>query len=361
MIIENMRFSLSAALVGAALLVSAAASADSPPDAAKVRLAATQFESGAVAYKKGLFEEAASAFEAADAAVPSAKPLRLAILARTEAKQGSRAATLAAAALGRYPTDAEMVKLANQTISKFGPSLQKVTVECASPCVLAVGSRAIAGEPNTRWSLYLDPGTVAIGASFFGDAGSVSRTVDGKAGAALDLRLEPAHASSAAAATAPTSAAPTTAETPPPAAPTASAAAEPAPEQRAPAAPATKSHGISPAFFITGLVATAAVGGVTVWSGIDTQNNPGPDAVRAACAGKGETCPEYEAGRSHQLRTNILLGATLGAAAITGVLAIFTDFGGHADPSASPSKDSARLTPGVWIADGGGLSLSSSF
>jgi hypothetical protein len=60
-----------------------------------------------------------------------------------------------------------------------------------------------------------------------------------------------------------------------------------------------------------------------VLSGIDATNNPGVDAVRRACAGKDETCPAYQDGKSAETRTNVLLGVTLGAAVITGVVGLF--------------------------------------
>src|SRR5256885_1314583 len=73
------------------------------PDAGKLRDAADSFEAGARAFKDKHFEEAATHFEAADAAVPSEKSLRLAIRARSEAGQGARASSLAALALDLYP------------------------------------------------------------------------------------------------------------------------------------------------------------------------------------------------------------------------------------------------------------------
>ena len=97
-----------------------------------------------------------------------------------------------------------------------------------------------------------------------------------------------------------------------------------------------RSRGIPRGVFIGGVVVTAVLGGVTIWSGVDTVSHPGADAVRVACAGKGETCPEYEAGRAHQLRTNVLLGATVGVAVVTGVLGIFTKWKGNA--AAAPAS-----------------------
>jgi hypothetical protein len=348
-----MRFALVLSVSAVVLLRAGAALADGPPDAAKIRTAALQFEAGALAYKKGAYVEAASAFEAADLTVPSSKALRLAMKARALAGQGSRAATLAAQALVRYPSDEDAVLLAKTTLAELEPSLHKLSVGCASPCVLAVGARTVAGPPNTRWVVYVDPGRVTIGASFFGDAGSVSRAVDANAGASSELRFEPPAAPRPEPAHAPAQPASQPAAPTPTVAPV---AAETAPREVTSDGASPAPSGLSPAFVVTGLAVTAALGGVTIWSGIDTRNNPGVDAVRAACAGKDESCPEYAAGRAHQTRTNVLLGATVGAAAITGVLAIFTRWSAPAKPSTSTA-----LAAGVWVDHGAGLSMARRF
>src|SRR5215218_3001030 len=95
------------------------AAADDPPDPVKVKRAADEFDLGVAAFKAKNYDEAAQHFEAADENVQGQKSLRLAIRARSEAGHGSRAATLAAQALERYPDDAEMTKLAKETIDKF--------------------------------------------------------------------------------------------------------------------------------------------------------------------------------------------------------------------------------------------------
>ena len=51
-----------------------------------------------------------------------------------------------------------------------------------------------------------------------------------------------------------------------------------------------------PAVFIIGAGLTAVGAGLTIWSGIDTQNNPGADAVKADCVGQGTSCPRVPAG-----------------------------------------------------------------
>lgn len=69
--------------------------------------------------------------------------------------------------------------------------------------------------------------------------------------------------------------------------------------------------------------------------------------MRAACAGKGPDCPEYKIGLENQLRTNILIGATAGAGAVTVLLAIFTRWGG------GDAAKKAALLPTAAVLDRG--------
>lgn len=308
------------------------AAADDAPDPVKVKRAADEFDLGVAAFKAKNYDEAAQHFEAADENVQGVKSLRLAIRARSEAGHGSRAATLAAQALERYADDGEMTKLARETIDKLQSGLHKVKVSCASPCVLAVGSRAVPGVSTTRWVVFLDPGRATLSASFAGKSSAKPRSVEAVAGGSSELRFEPPEPSKQVVVPSATS----SQDIPPDmsSAPTASAA----PDQPA--------KGIHPAFFGVGLGLTAAAGGVLAWSGIDTLQNPGPDKVRQACAGKGPDCPEYKLGLESQLRTNILIGGTAGLGAITLMLAIFTRWsGGKADDA----KKTAILPSAVLL------------
>ncbi|MEO7112584.1 MAG: hypothetical protein ABI183_19215, partial [Polyangiaceae bacterium] len=75
--------------------------------------------------------------------------------------------------------------------------------------------------------------------------------------------------------------------------------------------------------FFIGAGLTVAAGALTIVSGIDTMNSPGSAAVQKDCVGQGESCQEYQDGRSKQLRTNILLGAAIGLGALTIVDGLF--------------------------------------
>jgi len=329
-----------AALLAIAL-VQAPALADKAPDAAQIRQAAEQFDAGAAAYTQGEFAEAASHFEAADAIVQSPQALRQAIRARQAAGQTARAATLAAQALERYPDDETTKTLARETLDKVAATLFKLTISCASPCVLAEGTRTIPGEANARWTVYLVPGKTSLSASFVGDAGAARHEVNATAGGSGELRLEPE--AQRAPSHNPPETNPTTQDK------TAKPPVNKAEETIAPNPPtAAPSSGLPKAVFFVGLAATAGALGATIWSGLDTLDSPGVDAVRAACAGKDETCPLYQEGRSKQTRTNILIGATAGTAAITAAIGIFfTNWRGAPKP-----QTGRTLLPTLAIGDG---------
>jgi hypothetical protein len=339
-----MRRHVLAVALSASFLVAAPASADDDaaprkPDAAQLAKAAEQFDAGVGAFKHKDYEGAAAHFEEADAAVPGAQALRQAIRARAEAGQGARAATLAVQALERYPGDGATAKLARDTIDKFAPILHKVRVVCAAPCVLSVGDTPVPGAAGKRWVIYLDPGSATLSASFAGVAVPAQDvSVSAKAGGEGEAHFEPP----------PKKVAPPPPPPPPPpiAAPS---KGELPPEEPKPEEPKPAHKGISPVFFGIGAAATVALGATTIWSGIDTNTNPGPAAVKAACEGKGTSCPLYQEGLGKQTRTNALIGATAGTGAVTILLAIFTNWHGSAkEPVAEPIHDGAASGLKLW-------------
>jgi hypothetical protein len=325
-----------AAVLCALLLAAAPAFADGPgkpPDAAKVRVAAEQFDAGMAALKAKDFEGAASHFEAADAAVASKEALRQAIRARDKAGQASRAATLASLALARHASDDATAKLSREILEKYEPTLHKLTVTCASPCVLAVGTRSVPGEAATRWTVYLEPGSDQLAASFAGGASSAPRSINAKAGGLEEVRFAPIEV-----------------KAPPPPPPPPPLPVEPEKPKEEPPPPP---KGISPVFFGIGAAATVGLGATMIWSAVDTQTNPGPDAVKKACAGQGETCALYQDALAKQRRTNILIGTAAGTGAVTVVLAIFTRWRSKAQPASDPAA--ATLVPSVAVYDRGAV------
>ena len=321
---------LAVALIGT---VSVSARADEP-DAAAVQRAADQLDEGLRTLHAEHYEAAASHFEAAYQAVPSARALRNAMRSRDAAGQPARAATLAALAKDRYPSDVETVKLADEILAKTEGDLARIAVRCAKPCLLAVGKRLVAGGTRATHVLYLPPGEAKLRASFK-DSGHAENNVVVKVGDKLELDFEPPAARVA---------------EPEPQPEPAPAPEIVAPPPKAPQEP--RAWYRSPALFYVSLGATGVLTGVTIWSGVDTLNNPGKEAVRAACAGQGTDCPEYQLGVGKQIRTNALIGASAGMGLVTVLIgAIVTDFS-----SRRPVDMSLSIAP-----DGPSASLRGSF
>lgn len=305
------------------------------PDPAKLAAASESFEAGARAFSANRFEEAAAHFEAADAAAPSAKALRLAIKSRKNAGNAARAASLAALAIERYPNDEETKKLAKETLDELAGRLHRVAIACSSPCLLAAGNKIVHGQAASQWTIYLDPGKQTIGASFEGKSAAADQTVTATAGGFSTVRFAEPHK--------------VTSGGPPGDPPKGNGDPNPRPTP-IPDQPEQKTWRIHPAFFITGLVVTAGLGGATIWSGVDTIKNPGADAVREQCAGQGEECQLYKDGQAKELRTNALIGATAGAGVVTVVLAIVTNWGGKPKPQESPKPDALTFdAPRLWV------------
>jgi hypothetical protein len=137
-------------------------------------------------------------------------------------------------------------------------------------------------------------------------------------------------------------------------------APEPEPSAPPPDRASESRSGWSPTVFWVGAGLTGALAGVTVWSGIDTLNNPGKDKVQAECEPNDTSCDLYQQGLANQQRTNILIGVTAGvgvATALVGILA--TDWGGSdaaaetgKNPKKSRSRERARLSPWVVVGQG---------
>jgi hypothetical protein len=329
-------------LLRAFALALAPLSAFGAPTPQQIRNAADEFDLGVRAARSRDYEGAASHFENADREAPSAEALQGALRARYDAKQWARAASLAELAVDRHPERRSLVVFARSVLQKYGRQLHRVTVRCEPACDVVTDGRLIHGSSTRSLAFYLDPGahTVAVGWGAMTQARDISAHV----GAATELeftRPEPA-------------AAPPSEVTPPPV-PVAPVAAPPArrpvpppgdPPPRAPARP-----GLSPAFFWGGLATTAALGGVTAWSGIDTRNNPGRERVREACVGLGDDCPAYQDGLSRQRRTNVLLAVTGGVGLATAAVGLFFTRWGAPPPASAASPARA---PSVDVGVGAG-------
>jgi hypothetical protein len=99
-----------------------------------------------------------------------------------------------------------------------------------------------------------------------------------------------------------------------------------------------KGSSLAPIAFGAGIVVTLGLGAVTAWSGIDTLDKH--DAFE-----NGDDSSE-QAGRDAQLRTNILLGAAIAAAAGTAAIGIFAIDWSPSRKRGASQKLSAGLGPG---------------
>lgn len=326
---------LAAAAVGVSLCLCSGQATAKNPTPQQIKTAAEEFDRGIKAAQAGNFDEAASHFEAADREAPSPDALKAAIRARRDAKQGARASTLAALALARYSSNADLTDFAKSVLGQFSSGLHKVAISCKPECLLVVDNKLIPAEAAAETTLYLDPGKHTVSAGW--NEKNQSKDLAATAGGTSALSFAPPK------------------DEPAPK-PSTTASSEPPPAETSSTSLSTDrppKGGLSPAFTYVGIGLTVALGGATIWSGLDAQSNPGPDKVKEKCVGLGESCPEYKDGLAKQQRTNILLAATGGTAVLTGlVAALWTNWGGS--PAApTTAKQAPRWLPGVSFESGG--------
>lgn len=292
-----------------------------------VRSAAEEYDLGTKAYRNKQYVEAARAFEAAYAHAPNPEALRAAIVARQKSKQTARAATLAALAQKAHDDDDELRKVAVEAL-KSASKLGSFTAKCAPACSVTVDGQLASVIDATDVTLYLEPGPHKV------------RVEWGSEGKSFEVNAEPGSEHTE------TVDKPAAPEPPKVEAPPAVIAPPPRVEPERSRKPLPKV-----VFFLAAGV-TVAAGVGTVISGVMTVNDPGVDAVRRDCVGLGTDCETYQRGQRAELRTNVLLGSTIGLAAVTTALAFFTDFSGASRKSKAqltPSFDPQRRTGGLVL------------
>ncbi|RYE81847.1 MAG: hypothetical protein EOO75_21575, partial [Myxococcales bacterium] len=287
------------------LLVTCSARGDQPSSADRIKAAAEEFDAGRRSYNAKDYETAATHFENADRDAPAPATIRNAIRARSDAKQPARAATLAVAALARYPGDKATAQLARETLAAADKRLHRAQVTCAPACSLLLDGKLAPLAEATEFVLYLDPGPHRVTAGWSGGRNR-EESVAAEAGKVSSLSFR--------------APAPVVAPAPTVTAPVAAASADAAP----PPPPAT---GLPRPVFYTAAGVTAVLAGLATWSAIDMRSDPGRDRVRRDCAGRDESCGTYQDALSAQRRTNVLLAVGGGALLATGVIAYFTRWG----------------------------------
>ncbi|NVB84970.1 MAG: hypothetical protein HOV81_41770 [Kofleriaceae bacterium] len=271
---------------------------------------------------------AAEMYELADELAPSAPALRNAARARLAAGHIATAATLAAQLLQRYSNDKESRSVAEAILSDLAPRLTQLEIACSEECTLALdGKAASSTKPRMNHVLYVQPGARTLTATFDGDREAKAQ-VTAVAGKSKQVQLDaPAK---------PEKAAPV--------------AIEPAPVTTAPVAPAVtdtreRSHGIGRKWFVIAAGATAGLGVAATLRGLSTLDTR--DAIKDATAmGDDATARSlYDKGKSQQLQTNILIGATAAVGATAIVLAVLADWSPHKEaPAVSVSPTSGGAT-----------------
>jgi hypothetical protein len=334
---------LATLLIGSMAIPVKAQPAASEPTPEQVRAAAEAFDLGRQSYKDGRFAEAAEQFERADASAPNATALELAIRARDKAGDLDRAGTLAALASSLYPNDENISKIAPDVVERASSELYELTVTCSEPCEIADGNKVVHGSAATRRTLFLAAGTHNLRAGF-ASGGTLSKAVDATPGAsgAVEFSLAPKDTPASEVAPAP----------PPP------EPANPDEDQGV----QKEHHGLSPIVFWAGVGATGVAGIVTIWSGIDTVNNPGADKVKAACDQNDENCKYYKEGRAAQTRTNVLIGVTSALGVATAAVGLFAiDWGKSSHPTTEEGRAKPHFTPYVGWANGPALGARGAF
>lgn len=313
------------------------------PSVDDVKAAGEQFNLGRTAFKEEDYGVAAEHFERADALAPNAKVLELAIEARKQAGQLDRAAMLVQAAKRTHPSD-ERFSGYDSLVDKAEKKYARVDVRCSDACSLVIGMRLVHGQPSTEWVLYLEAGAHSVHAGFGGDE-TVTKEYEAKKGENGVLEFEREEDSVPPGIVASGEPEVASDETGAGAASVFDPFAEEPLDAGAKPKDEPKSAGLAPTWFFIGAGTTAALVGVSTWSALDTVNNPGEDVVRERCRGQGTECPEYQDGVERQGRTNLLWAVTGGAAAVSVVLFVLTDWGGSGESPPGEYSDELVFSP----------------
>jgi hypothetical protein len=266
------------------------AHAASAPTPATKEKASSLFKAGVAAFKKHKYAEAAGQFEKAFDLVPHPTALWNAADAREKAGELATAANLYTRYLAVAPDSDKDRGEAQARLSALTPKLGRLDIRSQDATRITVDEVAIEGTTP-----FVDPGDHAVAARLV-EGRLVSKRVSVEAGSRVVVRLElepkapaePAAASTGAAATA----------------------------AKADEAAPPKKGGLSPAYVYLGAGLTVALGGLTIWSGLDANKKRWEFDTSPTAQG-------YDDGVAAQNRTNILIGATAAVGAATLIVGLF--------------------------------------
>ncbi len=288
----------------------------SAQDDASVAQARAAYDRGAAAYDAGGYATAAVDLALADELSPNVTVLGLALEAAVRARDAATAMDLVERVERRVPPSTPLWEKGKTARARFSRDVGQLTVTCPPPA--------------TFCNVHVDGRHTPIGVKRWVKPGEhvVELTADGapekqKVVVAIGASVE----------VAPT---PPPAPAPPPSkiAPPPARAIEPprtvAPSPpRAPHDPPRRDGGISPVWFWVGAAVTAVVGGVTVWSALDTKSKH-DDFVAKPSA------PTSTAGSDAQVRTNVLALVTAASGAATAAVGLFA-IGWSTGPGPAPT------------------------
>lgn len=326
---------LALALIASVSLPSGLSSTSAAQTSQERQAAAEAFDRGTTSLLAEDFGTAARWFEMANNLAPAAPALLQAIRAHQRAGNELRAGTLALRLVERFPDAGAAVEEAQSILNTVRRQFFLVEVVCDEECAVELD-----GTLQAHPAFFLEPGRAhRVGASFAN--GNVSEEVQGDAGEQRTVRMVAPEGSAQGPTPEPGSTTVTDSEwtrrtaTPP--------------EGGATGRDEDEGGGIHPAGFLTTLGLTLGAAGVLVWSGMDTlsaRDEYEEVAARERAEGNGfdEASALLDEGQSKELRTNVLIGATAGLAALTVVLAIVTDWGGDDDEDTQ-----AGVTPSLAV------------
>ncbi len=247
--------------------------------------AAKEFADGDRAFKNGDFKAAAEAYERAYRALPHYSALWNAARAWYRANDYPRAANLYSKYLDEAPTNARDRNNAIKALKELSEKLAHLQIHATD-----VQDVKVDGDPVASTDVYVTPGAHVV-EGHTSDGKSVRQAQNVEAGSTVSIALMPP------------SAAGTTPSPPPPSPPSVE------PEKK-------KSHGLSPIVVVFGGAVTGVLAGITIWSGLDTLQ-------QKDTFDQSPTQENLDVGKQKQTRTNILIGATIGAGVLTAMAAVF--------------------------------------
>ena len=313
----------------------ASAKAQSVDDA---KLAGVEYNAGRQAYSEDNYVAAAEHFERADAASPTAHALYLAMQSRQAAEQLDRAALLAALFISRQP-EADEKKLADAQaiLAEAKEKLGQIELSCDQDCNVLIGPRLVHGRASKSWVLFVKGGKQNLSITFSNDR-QVKETVNVAEADSVTVAVKA------------------------PAMPIAAPIATDTDivEDETPVEEVVESSGMSPVVFWSGVGVTSLGLGLSIWSGIDTINNPGEEAIQAGCTDPVTDCDLYQQGKSNETRTNILwVGTGVAAIATTLIGVLWTDWSGKDSSSSDSAK--IKVRPYISVSNGALLGAYGSF